>query len=329
MYRILLLLSILCINAIISKVSSQAGEKSPVTANYIILRLGRFVAGVNSLDYSETRGDPKGDHSRIHWQEMGDYSRIEDFEPNLDSKGSRAGNFQVILSYDGDHGYDYTPGGDRLRIQKRPFENRMEGYSSGLYGPLMAFEFLDKRIRSSGGRVTLQTLKSADALRAVAARAVLEPDKNRSWFGHPCIAVKIFGGNNRFDSQQPVDFVVYFATDSDLYPVAWEMYKKGQLYQSFWVMKFTAIPLNNDGKLVFRYPELAKFRCNAFVHFTRPDLSSNGQHLEVPFISGADENLTLPDLKINTLSKENFTLDPSMVLYIEDLDAHKLIRVPR
>jgi bla regulator protein blaR1 len=294
---------------------SKANENSALTADYLITNLERFADGVHSIDYSETRGDPKGSHSFEHWQEMGELQRIERFTPNLDTHGKPSGTFHVIISYDGDYGYMYSPDSDRLVRQKEPFLDLTEGYSSGLEGgPLMPFEFLDKKgVRSSSGRVTLQTLKSPDAL---AARATLEPDKNRSWEGHPCIAVKISGGNDRWDSQAPVDFVAYFAKDLDFYPVAYEVYKHGKLSRRYWVVKFASIPLVS-GK-VFRYPELAGGFC--YDSDTLHSSSGGGYSFE---------SMAPSDLKINTLSKADFTIQPPPGGYIEDRDdGDKLIKVP-
>jgi len=208
----------------------------------------------------------------------------------------------------------------RKETQKKPFD--VDQMTSGLYGPLMPFDFLSKKGEGQFGVVTLHDLKSLDFLKRAAARASLEPDRNRSWSNHPCIAVKISGGNNRWDSNASVDFLAYFATDLDLYPVAYEVYKNGKLAQSFTVVTFTSILLNDDAKHVFRYPELAK------------GISYNSDNFHTSAPSGfwaydLDAKSFNPNVKINTLSGDDFKLDPGHASYIEDRDLQKLIPVPR
>jgi hypothetical protein len=321
--RFRFLISLLCVIALMWETKAAADEKPPLTASDVLSRLGSFVAGVTSLDYSETKGQLSGDYSRTVWQEMGDSYH---FDWNYGSKDNPAQNSEVHVSYDGEHGTNYDPGNNRLDIQKMPFERLEAGYTSRLYGPLLPFEFLQSQ---SFLRVKLKTLKSADVLASVVARATLDPDKNRSWFGHPCIAIKISNGYDRWD-RQPVDFVAYFSPDFGLFPVAWEMYNKnGDLAKSFWIKKLKVVSLSPDSKIAFYYPEVATFRNNATVHFFRPDLSPNLPHEEIDYIWGSDQPTTFPDLKINSLSQDNFTFDPSIVSIIHDLDAKKVISVPR
>ena len=297
----------------------KASEDSTPTAEHLITQLGRFVEGIDSMDYSETKGDPKGDHSSKHWQEMGKLQRIEFFTTlSLTSDGKRGGSSHKIFSYDGDYGYMYSPGSDRLFRQRAPFLDLTEGYYSGLIGTLQPFQFLEKRgERSSSGSVTLQTLKSPEALSAAAARATLDPARNRAWEGHPCLAVKISDGNDAGDSQARVDFVAYFAKDLNFYPIAYEIYKHGKITQSYWVVKLATLPVNKDGSQMFRYPELAKgFRYDSDTYHS----SSGG---------GYSFELTAnPDLKINTLAKADFTIAPPAGGYIEDRDTQKLIKTP-
>jgi beta-lactamase regulating signal transducer with metallopeptidase domain len=308
-----LLLGVLAI-ACLTK--AKAGENPSPTATFLITNLGRFVNGVDSLDYSQTRGDPKGEHSYDHWQEFGALQRIETINPTVDKQGQALGTFHSIVSYDGDYGYMYQPGSDRLSRQKKPFLDLTEGYSSGMEGPLLPFEFLEKRgARSSSGRVTLQTLKSPQTLATVAARAVLAPQKNRSWSGHPCVAVKIADGNDRNDSQAPVDFIAYFAADLEYYPIAYEVYKRGKLSENYCVTEFDTVKTGSSS--VFRYPKWAKgFRYDSDTYH-----SSSGDGYSYQLAAASD-------LKINTLTKADFTLAPPPGGFIEDRDVQKLIKVP-
>jgi hypothetical protein len=314
----------LSVIALISETKAVAVEQPPLTTSDILLQLGSFVAKITSLDYTETFGDfPDGDYSRTIWQEMGDEYHFDWISV---SKSYPNRNSEMHVSYDGEHGYHYEPEKNRVSIQKSPFESLEEGYTSEVRGPLIAFEFLESK---SLVRVKLKTLKAADVLASVVTRSVLEPDKNRSWFGHPCVAIKISDGYDRWD-HQPVDFVAYFSPDFGLYPVAWEMYNKnGNLVKSFWVKKFKVVSLNPDGKLGFSYPEVATLRNNVNVHAVRPDLSPNLPHDEVDTIGGCDEGIRFSDLKINTLSKDDFTFDPSIASSIYDLDAKTLITIPK
>jgi beta-lactamase regulating signal transducer with metallopeptidase domain len=305
------ILSVACLT------KSKASENSTPTADYLIMNLGQFVDGVDSMDYSITEGDPKGDHGFQRWQEMGKLQRIEMFLSSSWPNGKPFLQHQ-IYSYDGDYGYMYAPAGpDRLFRHKAPFQEGTEGIYRGLIGPLFPFVFLDKKtVLPSSGWVSLQTLKSPDALAADAARATLEPDKDRSWEGHPCVAVKISGGNDPWDNQARVDFIAYFAKDLDFYPVAYETYKHGHITLRYWVTKFATLPASADGSKVFRYPELA----SGFAYDSDSRHSSSG--------GGYSFQLTAPTyLKINTLSKADFTLKPPAGGYIEDWDMGKVFKV--
>ncbi len=92
------------------------------------------------------------------------------------------------------------------------------------------------------------------------------------------MAVKIVDGYDRW-SNRVADYVAYFATDLDFYPIAWEMYdKKGEWVHTYWIESLKTIPLSEDGKVAFRYPDAAIFRNDAmhgiYEELKFPDLES-------------------------------------------------------
>jgi len=293
-------------------VDPDAATAGTFSASRLISQLGRFVDGVDSMDYTQTEGDPKGEHSSEHWQEKGANYRLEVDMPSVGTDHKSVGRFHYVFSYDGQHGYQFDPDKKSLTVQKEPFRDLVDGEGSGLEGPLLPFEFLYQRVGLRGPRVTLQTLKSPDALAVVAKRAVLAPDRNKSWLGHPCLAVKISGGNDRFDSLLPVDFVAYFASDLDFYPVAYETYKDGKLSASYCVDEFATRDLG--GGHVFRYPSRAiGVRYNSSTYSM-----SGGQSSYV--LNGPN------DLKINALTPADFLFDRSQASQIFDNDLRKTIK---
>ena len=106
-----------------------------------------------------------------------------------------------------------------------------------------------------------------------------------------------------------VDYIAYFATDLDLYPVAWEMFnKQGEKIYTYWVKHLEPIHLAQGGGSIFRYPDVAVWHNNAF--------DKIGGNME--------EQISFFDVEVNTLTKEDFTLTSILAIYAKDGDTAKL-----
>jgi len=299
-------------------------ESTAATASSIILKQAQYFADVHSVEYTIQSGDEKkGDFfSKVLWKEMGnkylfDYHLIN--RPNRQEE-------KVLVSYDGEHAFDYGQADDVMFIQKAPMSQFNPMISDTVDdGPFFAFRFLAPR-RKRGG---IGEMYSESTLKSVAERATLEPGKNRTWGGHPCLAVKISDAYDR-TSHKAVDYVVYFATDCALFPIAWEMFSKdGHLDTTFRVKQFKTIPMAGGGEhLSFRYPEVAYVRSIPIVErFVAKGVPPPVD--DETFTEGLDGILSFPDLKINHLQQSDFTLDPSMARHINDLDSKIDIAVPK
>jgi hypothetical protein len=299
-------------------------EATTATAASIILKQAQYFADVHSTEYTIQSGDEeKGDFfSKVLWKEMGnrylfDYHFI-----------NRPGKVEVkmLVSYDGEHAFDYQQDDNVMSIQKAPLSQYNPIIANLIdSGPFLAFRFMVQRDMREG----VEEMSSESTLKSVAGRATLEAGKDRIWGGHPCVAVKVSDGYDRI-RHRVVDYVVYFATDCGLFPVAWEMFsKQGHLEMTFRVKQFKTISTAGGvGHLSFRYPEVAYVRSIELVErFVAKGFPAPVD--DETFTEGLDGILSFPDLRINHLQQSDFTLDPSIAGIIDDLDSKKGIVVPK
>jgi hypothetical protein len=299
-------------------------EATAVTAASIILKQALYFADVHSVEYTIKSGEEeKGDFfSKVLWKEMGNKYFLDYHFINRPGKKE----VKLLVSYDGEHGFDYQQDGDFMSIQKKPLSQYNPIIADLIDdGPFFAFRFMVRRDM----RERVEEMSSESTLKSVAERATLEPGKNRSWGGHPCIAVRISDGYDR-TRHKVVDYVVYFATDCALYPIAWEMFsKQGHLETTFRVKQLKTLPTTGgDERSSFRYPGVAYLRSSQALERR----ITNGFPAPIDdetFTEGLDGILSYPDLRINHLQQSDFALDPSMASNIIDLDTKKIIVVPK
>lgn len=295
---------------------SQHLTVDPEMKSLLLRQIDRF-AGFKSIEYTETIGKvEEGEFMRTAWRQMGN----KYFFKYLNQSKERSLPWELTVSYDGERAYKFIPEADMLFTQTTPF-SEANRYIQSLRGPLMAFEFAGTKDVHIG----LEDLKSTEHLISLAPRCSFVPDKNRYWGNRDCIAVQVVNGYNRW-SREPVDFIVYFAQDVGLFPIAWEMFnKQGDIVLSFWVDQFEEIKLP-DSNIVVNFPKSAIFRNNK----TAKSLDLKIAPLsEGALITGIDERLIYPDLRLNMLSEEDFVIDPSTVNRIFDFNSNVLIAVPK
>ena len=308
-----------------TNVGHDADQTLPVPgAETIILSLSRFAEGVTSLQFGETLGTVPSNYSKLLWQEVGDAYRLDDIRVDAtehkDAPKGRVSNWHHLISYDGQRTYDVHPGDQRVITQRAPLTHAVSDYNGSIRGPLIAFAFLDTVDQP---REKLLTLQAPEHLAAVAKHAALLPSQDRVWNGHPCLAVKITDGYNRWPTAvnvsptgyansmdvTDVDYIAYFATDLDLYPVAWEMFnKQGEKIYTYRVKHLEPLRLAKEGGLTFRYPDSAVLHNNA--------LDKIGWNMQ--------EEITFYDVEVNTLTRENFTLASILAIYAKDGDTARL-----
>jgi hypothetical protein len=299
--------------------SLARGDEEPAAGNLgkVLLGQAQLFQKLTSLEYTVEDKKQNG-FERLAWKEMGNKYLFDYENSNLINKTDD----RLISSYDGQQAARFVPEMDKLFIQKKPFTKDME-FISSFCTPLGAFEF----ISTSNDIVSLRALKSAETFPALALRAALDPQKNRTWFGHPCIAVKITDVYDRWDKQD-VNCIVYFASDMGFYPIAWEMYNKaGEPMLSFFITKFATVPIDKDAKVLLPFPESAILRNEAMAKMV---ILPDNVAPESIYLTGVDEklNFTLP--KINGLTEDgDFQIDPSMAGAIEELDTGTLITIPK
>lgn len=283
----------------------------------LLLQQLHHFAGLESIEYTETIGKvEEGEFMRTAWRQMGN----KYFFKYLNQSKERSLPWELTVSYDGERAYKYVPEADMLFTQSTPFleANR---YIQSLRGPLMAFEFAGTKDVHIG----LDSLKSTEFLSSVVPRCTFVPDKNRSWGDHNSIAVKVVDGYNRW-TRESVDFIVYFAPDLGLFPIAWEMFnEQDQIVLSFWVDQMEKIKFPGSDTVV-NFPKSALFRNNRTARSL--DLKITPLSEGAP-ITGIDERLNYPDLRLNMLSEDDFVIDPSTVNRIFDFNAKTLITVPK
>jgi hypothetical protein len=261
----------------------------------------QYFASIKSVEYTIVSGSEEGMYfTRMNWKEMGgcyylDFHQIRKNE-----------NFDVhrVESYDGERGYNYIPGAGVMRIQRRPFPVGVDALNAG---PFIPFQFLLLPKRQAGIMGLKANLESA------MTRATLQPSKNRSWYGHPSIAVKF---SDAYDPRtlQTVEYTVYFATDCDLYPIAWDMYSKsGEYMEGYRVQEFKTIRVKEGNSTVLvRYPGLVSCPSQIAINILKK--------MGVPGADQDPDGIPSPDIKINHLKKADFELDLSRATIINDMD---------
>jgi hypothetical protein len=281
---------------------SAPAEDVPADPKLLIARLSHFAEKITSFEFTDYIGKVPDDYSKIVWQEAGDAYHLDEVRI---SKTNPDANWHELFSYDGERGYNFMPSQMRLYIQHGPYDRKDAEYDPYIRGPLMPFEFLLTQARR---REKINMLQSASYLSSVADRASFAPDKDKNFHGHPCIAVKITDGYNRWENSN-ADCIAYFAKDLGLYPVGWEMYNKDEkLHLSFWIKTMKSVPISNSGGLTFLYPSESIFR---------------NEQLNL------EEDHIYPNVEINTLTKKDFILDPSLGTSIEDQDTKELTILPK
>jgi beta-lactamase regulating signal transducer with metallopeptidase domain len=289
----------------------QDQKKSPIeaeTASEVILKLGNLFDHVQSFQFTEVVGTFPDDYSKLTWQEMGTAWRIDEIRvakiPPKDPRQSN--NWHTLLSFDGARAYSVEKEDGRVLTEKAPLKRQFTDvdYDAYIRGPLMPFEFL---LSKTWPREKLAMFRSADYLQTVAKRAALDPAKDRQLDGHPCVAVKIRDGYNRWNPghEENVDFVAYLASDLNYYPLAWEEYdKNGKLTYTYTVKQLQSIPLEPHGGPLFYSPASWVWHDATF---------------------GFDQQEPDSDIKVNTLGKADFGLYPTLQLYSADgEDAEKI-----
>ena len=198
-------------------------------------------------------------------------------------------------------------------VQRQPFV-RDNDYLGSLRGPLYPFEFMSTRTAGTN----LQALKFADFLRAVAQRAVLSPADDRGWGGHPCIADKVSAGYVKILNKE-VDYLVYFATDLGLYPVAWRALSKedGTVLISYWVKHLQTLPASNSAS-AFVYPDVAVYRYEKALQQIGYHYPSGTNPEDVSLSIDSTKGFT--GLEINRITPGDFTLTPKPGTEIENTD---------
>jgi hypothetical protein len=220
-------------------------------------------------------------------------------------------------SIDGERAWYVDKPQGRVFTEKPPLKRRFTDvdYNAYIRGPLMPFEFL---ISKSWPREKLAMFKSTGYLESVAKRTALDPAKDRQLDGHPCVAVKITDGYDRWNPghEEDVDFVAYLATDLNYYPLAWEEYdKRGKLTYIYTVKQLQSIPSDPRGAPLFYYPASWVWH-NATFGFDQQEPESN---INVNTLGKTDFGL-LPTLQVYAADGE----DAGRIKYIEDDDAKTL-----
>jgi hypothetical protein len=309
-----------CILLTLFACPTNAQQPTGLTVENILLQQRQFFFKVDSLEYVEEKGSlGSGIYQQIIWKELANMYAFTYTNLDKDNNSEK----KLTVSYDGHTAFECLPIDDLMNIQKQPF-TRDNDYLGSLRGPLYAYEFM----RTKGTRIDLEVLTSAIFLRSLLQRATLCADYKRVWSGHPCITVKISGGFNGVLNRE-VSYIAYFATDLGLYPIAWQAFTNdGHLLASYWVKHFQTIPVPGTTTAFFRYPDIAVFRNEGIlklIGYQYPPLTPP----ENVSLKNVDSTVVFSGMRLNNLTKDDFTLDPSMAGRINDLDSGTYITVPK
>ena len=315
--RCVVFLSMICLVG--SPLVTKAQVSGVLTVDDILSKQITFFTDLNSIQFSEETGDPAGNaYQKITLKECGNMYYFDYDNRNKPAKQ----NVKLSVSYDGEHGFEYIPVNDIMYIQKKPFD-RDDSYLGSVRGPLYAFEYMQTR----GTSFKLKDLKSPEFYKSAVKRASVVQAGNATWAGHPCILVKVANGFNRILNQD-VDYEVFFSLDNNLYPIAWRALSKddGQVLISYWVTHFDTIDING-AKSVFRYPSKSVYRYEQGLAKAGYKYPPNVSPDSVSFSNDRADNVSA--VEINHLRDEDFSMDPTMVSNIVDLDTNVGIVVPK
>jgi len=265
-----------------------------------------YLSQIESLEYTISQGLPDGaSFSKLRWLEKGYKYRYDIF---LKSENKR--DFSSSITYDGESAYWFEKGGDRLVIQRLPFEH-LDSFLKGARSPLLPFEFLTGKNQ----RISIESLIRNCTSEEFIERLTIQSQKTQLWHGKQCYSVKIVNSYSRFQNGV-VDYIVYFCPEFGFFPVGWESFSKdGEHLLSFYVSEYQDVEMKKGVEKKIRVPLSAVLRNNEIMH----DYS----------LPAADETLTFTDVKINSVDDSEFTPDPLNVSYIEDRDANVLIEIPK
>jgi len=264
---------------------------------------------ITSIEYTITRElalNSPPYQATTHWWEMGNQYKYDYQFKN--SKFTR----DVAIAYNGNVTQIYKDKASLLDIQsgEHAYWDQLTNEMS-LFTP---FEFiLADNTKRTNWIPRLHDFQNPDLLGRLEANGLDIAEV--SVRNHPCIAVTLPGGTDRF-LKIPVAYRVYFAKDLDFYPIGWD--EQNSAHQTVTSYQITEIQFVDISGHKFYYPSKAKIDYFAW---------NPSQVSTKPVNSGM--LLTIENVKLNKLSDSDFTINPGSVNKVWDQHKNVMIKVPR
>lgn len=307
-----------------SPLQVKAEPASVPTRNEVASRVAAIFSGMHSFEYMFERnsdGDPY--YSRLIWKEMG-----PSYWYHFITKSGRRVETDSVCGFDGNIGYRYFQGPKQVQIAKRSLREREIDRES--FYPFMVFDFLCTEMK----RVALSDIAGCAPL---LEDRIVQIEK-RNGYGRDCIVCAIVGGYDRSLGIK-ADYEVWFSIHQQYFPIALKWRDKEGEIGSIEVLELTEYPLRNSQHPARSVLLATKLKCwqgrvggkisvdvSRLPSWLTPAMRNTISKMKWP---GCELIITFDKMAVDTCNEGSFAFDPGTAETIHDLDANKLIRIPK
>jgi len=305
-------------------VGNALGQADKITANNLLdalrpslIQLTDTFGRISSIEYESSRaiklgdiGGPSGEEyrdGRLYWRSSGSHYYYE-----VTPVQRKSENKTLTVAFDGHYAQVFEPKERVLSLAKQDFKSLPGPLANDIFA---AFSFFpsDHQDTNAFTNPFWKFVSKIERWEAVlkSAKYVGKADVQ----GAQCNVIEVPAPN----WVGTTTFKVYLSSMPQGYPIKWELLnEKKQTLIRFTVQRFGEVRL--DGGSIFFYPQIA----------TKENFGLGSKESPISEVPISTITFNIVNLKVNQKLKEGaFTVDPGAASAIFDVDAGKLITVPR